>query len=167
MEDIFDAFMMSLTRAYKYTAQIKKKEGDSFGIKSIHIMSLLKLGKNPEGMTVSELARSCIEDKAAISRMLEELAELGYVSLTPSGRNQKRHSKIKLTKAGMDIVKDMNDYIYKLADMIRKDISKEDEKVFYRVFEQINKNLADYTEMLPARNKTAKKKSSAGRGAGD
>lgn len=64
MEDIFDAFMMSLTRAYKYTAQIKKKEGDSFGIKSIHIMSLLKLGKNPEGITVSELARSCIEDKA-------------------------------------------------------------------------------------------------------
>ena len=79
---------MAVTRAYKYVQQIKKHESATFGIKGIHVMCMVALGKSEEGLTVTELAARCCEDKAAISRTVDNLAEKD----TSPTRRQRRNA---------------------------------------------------------------------------
>ena len=70
MRDRFELFTMAVTRAYKYVQQIKKHESATFGIKGIHVMCMVALGKSEEGLTVTErrnaggAPRSCSLTKA-------------------------------------------------------------------------------------------------------
>ena len=100
MRDRFELFTMSVTRAYKYIQQIKKHESATFGIKGIHVMCMVALGKYPEGLTVTELAASCCEDKAAISRTVDSLAEKGYIVYEEAQARRRWRSKIMLTGSG-------------------------------------------------------------------
>lgn len=151
MEDRFELFVMSVTRAYKYVQQIKKVESGTFGIKGIHVMCMVVLGKHPEGLTVTELSSRCCEDKAAISRTVDSLAEKGYVSYEGTEAKRRWRSKIMLTEHGQEVAKKVDVLIEDIVGKIRGDLTTEREAAFYRVFSAINDRLAEYCEMLEAR----------------
>ena len=100
MEDVFENFTASVTRAYKYISQIKKHESLTFGIKGIHVMSMIYLNKYKNGLTVSELAALCLEDKAAVSRNLDSLKDMGYVRFADSNAGKRRGRRAVLTPEG-------------------------------------------------------------------
>ena len=151
MRDRFELFTMSVTRAYKYIQQIKKHESATFGIKGIHVMCMVALGKYPEGLTVTELAASCCEDKAAISRTVDSLAEKGYVVYEEAQARRRWRSKVMLTDQGREITKGLEGLIEEIVGKIKDDLTTEQEAAFYRSFSGINDRLAEYCEMLENR----------------
>lgn len=151
MRDRFELFTMAVTRAYKYVQQIKKHESATFGIKGIHVMCMVALGKSEEGLTVTELAARCCEDKAAISRTVDNLAEKGYVAYEKTEAKRRWRTKVTLTDKGREIAKGVDELIEDIVTKIRGDLTTEQEAAFYRVFSAINDRLAEYCEMLEAR----------------
>lgn len=151
MRDRFELFTISVTRAYKYIQQIKKHESATFGIKGIHVMCIVALGKYPEGLTVTELAASCCEDKAAISRTVDSLAEKGYVTYEEAQARRRWRSKVKLTEKGQEVTKGVEQLIEEIVGKIRGELTTEQETAFYRIFRCINDRLAEYCEKLDAR----------------
>ena len=146
MGDRFELFVMSVTRAYKYISQIKKHESAHFDIKGIHVMCMIFLGKHKEGLTAAELTALCCEDKAAISRTVDSLAEKGYVVYSESDPKRRWRSKIMLTEEGRELTLRMSELIEDIVKTISDGLSIEDELRFYRVFNHINDKLADYFE---------------------
>ncbi len=151
MRDRFELFTMAVTRAYKYVQQIKKYESATFGIKGIHVMCMVALEKSMEGLTVTELSAQCCEDKAAVSRTIDSLAEKGYVAYKETGTKRRWRSKVMLTERGWETVKRVDALIEDIVANIRGDLTTEQTDAFYRVFSAINDRLAKYCEMLEAR----------------
>lgn len=69
------------------------------GVSRAHLPLLYPPG--PDGLTAIELARRVGSDPKTVSRELEDLAELGYLTLEGSGAEEQRAS---LTAEGMDLV---------------------------------------------------------------
>lgn len=148
MRERFELFTIGVTRAYKYIQQIKKHESATFGIKGIHVMCMVALGKNPEGLTVTELASWCCEDKAAISRTVDSLAEKGYIAYEETEARRRWRSKVIITEEGRRITADMGGLIEEIVQEIKGDLTTEQEAVFYKIFAAINDRLAKYCERL-------------------
>ena len=143
MEDKFELFVMSVTRAYKYISQIKKHESGTFNIKGIHVMIMVFLAKHEDGLTVSELTTLCCEDKAAISRAVDSLAEKGYI-VDNSDTKRRWRSKLLLTELGRSQSEKMFSLINDIVGAISNGLSYEDELHFYKTFTRINDNLSKY-----------------------
>lgn len=151
MRDRFELFTISVTRAYKYIQQIKKHESATFGIKGIHVMCMVALGKYPQGLTVTELASSCCEDKAAISRTVDSLAEKGYITYEEAQARRRWRSKVILTEKGREVAKGVEQLIEEIVGKIKGELTTEQEVAFYRMFSLINDRLAEYCEKLERR----------------
>ena len=81
MQERITEFTTSVASAYKKLKKIKRQQTElyaSFGIREPHVMCLYFLGEHPEGLTVTELAALCYDDKAATSRAVDYLVEKGY-----------------------------------------------------------------------------------------
>lgn len=151
MRDRFELFTMAVTRAYKYVQQIKKHESATFGIKGIHVMCMVVLGRSEDGLTVTELSARCCEDKAAISRTVDNLAEKGYVTYEETESKRRWRTKVTLTDRGKEITRGVDVLIDDIVRKIKGNLTTEQEAVFYKVFSAINDRLAEYCEMLDAR----------------
>ena len=151
MRERFELFTIAVTRAYKYIQQIKKHESVTFGIKGIHVMCMVALGKSPEGLTVTEIASYCCEDKAAVSRTVDSLAEKGYVEYEEAQGRRRWRSKVRLTEEGRKVTEGLDGLIDEIVCQIKGSLTTEQEAFFYRVFSIINDRLAEYCEKLETR----------------
>ena len=108
MTDRFDAFVTGITVCYKYIQRIKSAEMEGFGMKGTQVMCLYYLHQNSEGLTAAQLCSLCAEDKAAISRTVSQLRQLGYV-VSPAEKNYR--APLRLTAAGREIYRQMEPLI--------------------------------------------------------
>ena len=99
----FEEFTTSVTKAYKCIQKIKFVETERMGLKSNYVMYMYYLGKNPEGLTAKELCKLCIGDKAAVSRVIVDLTEKGFVEPAEIDSGRKYRTRIILTPEGKEI----------------------------------------------------------------
>lgn len=137
----FEIFTNSLTKAYKCIQKIKLAEAERMGMKANHMMCMYYLGKNPEGLTATELCKLCIEDKAAVSRTIVDLTEKGFVRHAERDSGRKYRTKIILTPEGIEINKQMNEAIAMGVSKASSSLNEDDRENFYRVFFHITDNL--------------------------
>ena len=109
--DRFEAFTTYITKVYKSIQKIKLSETESMGLKANHVMYMYHLGKNEDGLTPTELCKLCIEDKAAVSRIIADLTKKGFVQPAQVDSKRKYRTKFILTKEGIDMNKRINDTI--------------------------------------------------------
>lgn len=137
-------FMTLVVAAYKKIQQIKKKQTATyaaFDIKSQHVMVLFFLGHHSSGLTVTELAQLCCEDKSATSRAVEYLVERGYVVHEEEKVKRRWRSKVRITSAGMHVCRIIDHVSIEASNVVKEGISDEDLQIFYRVFHQMVKNM--------------------------
>lgn len=137
-------FMTLVVAAYKKLQQFKKKQTAiyaAYDIKSQHVMVLFFLGHNSGGLTVTELANLCCEDKSATSRAVEYLVERGYVVHEEEESRRRWRSKVQITPAGMRLCRIIDIVSIEASNVVKEGISDEDLQVFYRVFHQMVKNM--------------------------
>ena len=139
--DRFEAFTTYITKVYKSIQKIKLSETESMGLKANHVMYMYYLGKNEEGLTPTELCKLCIEDKAAVSRIIADLTKKGFVKPAQVDSQRKYRTKFILTKEGIDMNKRINDTISIAVSKASNGLSDEDRETFYRVFSYVTNNL--------------------------
>ena len=136
----FKEFTKNISFAYKYIIKLKSAAIREFGLKGSHVMCLFYIGEADNGLTATKLCKLCGEDKAAISKSLSALLELGYVELE-NDENKKYRSKYFLTKSGKK-VKDALDV--KIADVVADGgigLTEEERDAFYSALQKIVDNL--------------------------
>ena len=136
----FKEFTKYISLAYKYLLKIKSDGIKEFGLKGSHLMCLFYIGESENGLTATKLCKLCGEDKAAISKSLAALVELGYVELE-NDENKKYRSKYSLTKSGKKV---KNALDFKIADVVSDGgigLTEEEREVFYSALQKIVDNL--------------------------
>ncbi len=137
----FEAFTTAVTKAYKSIQKIKLSETEHMGLKANHVMYMHYLGKNEEGLTATDLCKLCIEDKAAVSRMITDLTKKGFVKPAQADSERKYRTKFILTEEGIEMNKKLNDAISIAVSKASSELSNEDRETFYRVFFYVTDNL--------------------------
>ena len=139
----FEAFTTSVTKAYKCIQKIKLTEAERIGLKANHVMYMYYLGKNPEGLTATELCKLCVEDKAAVSRTIVDLTEKGFVKHSEMDSGRKYRTKIMLTQEGNEINKKLNEAIAIAVNKASSSLSEIDRENFYSILFNITDNIEE------------------------
>ena len=71
----FVAFVNNINQIYRCVQKIKNNEMTEFGLRGTHVMCIFHLNHAKAALTSARLSVICGEDKAAISRVVSELAE--------------------------------------------------------------------------------------------
>jgi len=146
MTDRFETFATTIAQINRCVQKIKSAEMDAVGLRSTHVMCLYALGKEAEGLTAAQLCRTCQEDKAAVSRSVNELAERGYVRVEGQARSRVYRAKICLTERGMEVVRYINRRVNHVLDLVGRGMDDAERASFYRALALIAGNLRDYVE---------------------
>ncbi len=137
----FTALILGLNRSIQ---RIKTEEMTAFGLKCVHVNCLFYLGKSENGLSQAELVRLCGEDKAYISRAVNKLSKLGFVTVEQSECAKKYNAAVVLTERG----REMADKVHKMTDRAvaagSQGLTDSDREVFYRCLESVNRNLENY-----------------------
>lgn len=137
----FEAFVSGITICYKHIQKIKSFEMTELGLKGTHAMCLFYLQRNPEGLTASQLCVLCEEDKAAISRTLNDLVEKGYIYTNNYEDKKKYRALMLLTDLGKEIADKVDQLIAQWVNIGGDGLSDEERNAFYYALDIIADNL--------------------------
>lgn len=140
----FEAFVTGITICYKYIQRIKSFEMLEFGLKGTHVMCLFFLHHDPGGLTAAQLCQLCAEDKAAISRTIATLAELGYIDCG----DKKYRAPLTLTLTGEALAVKIDALIEQWVGLGGDGLSEEERSAFYYALERISANLKEKAESI-------------------
>lgn len=142
MTQRFETFVLSISRIYRCIQKIKSQEMTELGLKGTHVMCLFQLRQYPEGLTAAELSGLCLEDKAAVSRVISKLEELGLVRLQACAGKRRYRSKIQLTEAGGQAAEKMVSLIEQAVQKGGKGLDPAQREAFYHALGVIARNLS-------------------------
>ena len=138
MLERFAEFVNGITVCYKYIQRIKNMEMTEFGLKGMHVSCLFYLNQNSDGLTAAQLCTLCAEDKAAISRVVSELREKGYIQ---PGSKKNYRDPLLLTPAGKELAKKMEPLIKTWVCVGGEGVSDQQRENFYETLNSIASNL--------------------------
>lgn len=140
----FETFTGSVLELNRYLQKLKEIEMKPFGLRASHMMCLYHLGKNPQGLTVSQVAQACKEDKAAVSRCLAQLVERGLVWGDFPESKRSYRTKLMLTDSGRELAQKVYQKIDDAMIGGGSGLTQEQREHFYTAMEIIITNLSRY-----------------------
>ncbi|MBR2908028.1 MAG: MarR family transcriptional regulator [Clostridia bacterium] len=143
-EDRYITFSISIEQIAKNLQRLKNERMAAFGLRSVHVTCLVRLGQSPKGMTGADLAETCGVDKSLISRVIGELEEKGYICYEKS--NKKYRRKIFLTDSGFLVLGEVQKLVEEAVGAVRGDVSDRDLECFYRVLNYFDRNICSLIE---------------------
>ena len=149
-EERFELFDVSVSLICKCLQKIKSDKMISYGLKGSHVLFMVQLDKEEDGLTASELSQAGHMDKAQISRVIAELTEKGLITKPSAYKGQKYKNRLRLTEASKKITHDLNDFIADAFKYVSGSIPKADLEVFYRTLFTISENLFSFADQLAA-----------------
>ena len=138
MNQRFQSFVTGITICYKYIQRIKSMEMTELGLKGTHVMCLFYLGRSPEGLTSTQLCTLCGEDKAAVSRTLAELEQLGHCHRLNNGK--KYRAPLVLTDSGREAAARINGLVAQWVQAGGDGLTEEERTAFYTPLGKIAAN---------------------------
>lgn len=141
MIERFVEFTSNIAQAYKHIIRIKSSKMADFGLKASHVMCLFYIGKHPDGLTAGELIDLCREDKAGISKCLQELKKQGLIEVDDENGTKKYRAKYKITPEGAAVYEKISGIIVQVVEKCGSDLTEEERAVFYRALSVIVGNL--------------------------
>lgn len=141
MTERFETFVLSINQIYRCIQRIKDREMGELGLKGSHVMCLFQLRQNPEGLTSAELAERSLEDKAAVSRVVARLEELGLVEIPEGGGKRRYRAKLRLTEAGQAVAERMTAIIRQAVQRGGQGLTDSQRETFYYALGLIARNL--------------------------
>ena len=140
-KDRFLLFSSRINDAQKSISRIKQKKMEHYGLGGAHVLCICQLDEHPKGLTKTELVKRCGVDKAQISRVISDVLEKNYV--TVSNPQASYRQKYILTEHGVAVAAEMKKTILDINSFVSESIPQADIDVFYNTFdticEQLNK----------------------------
>lgn len=142
--DRFEAFTGSILELNRYLQKLKEIEMRPYGLRAGHVMCLYYLGKNPQGLTATELTEACREDKAAVSRTLSQLIQKDLVCGDFPEHKRSYRTKLYLTESGRELVRSFDLRIDAALTNGSVGLTQLQKENLYTTMDIIIKNLSHY-----------------------
>lgn len=140
MENRYELLSGAISCMYHDIQKIERVEMARYGLKGPHAQCLLAIKKHPEGITAARLCEICEKDKAAVSRTLAELEEVGMIYR--ENRNGSRYrSALMLTEQGEIAAEAVVEKARMAVERAGIGFGEAEREVFYRVLALIAGNL--------------------------
>ena len=140
MENRYELLSGAISCMYHDIQKIERVEMARYGLKGPHAQCLLAIKKHPEGITAARLCEVCEKDKAAVSRTLAELEEVGMIYR--ENRNGSRYrSALMLTEQGEIAAEAVVEKARMAVERAGIGFGEAEREVFYRVLAIIAGNL--------------------------
>ena len=136
----FEVFCNSAFSIYRSIQKIERIEMEKFGLKGPHAQCLLTMIRFPEGITAAQMCSYCDKDKAAISRTVSELEEVGMLTRTCNDGKRYR-SMLTLTEAGRKAAERVAARAKRAVERAGSGLTDDQRAVFYNVLGLIAGNL--------------------------
>ena len=133
MEEHYETFTVLIARINRSIKRIKSAEMAEFQLKGPYVSCLYYLSLT-DGLTAAALCERCDEDKAAISRSLDDLEKNGYITCESTGRRYR-------AKRGRAVCRGMNQRIGRIVDAASQGLSEAERKSMYQALTLISENL--------------------------
>ena len=143
--DRFQVFTTTFLKINRLVSKIKTIEMQEYGLKGTTIMCLYFASKQ-DNLTSSDLVRLCQEDKAQVSRALQELEEKELLTYQYDNAKKKYNALIRLTSKGKEMGKAVErkaDHVFGVCGSV---LTKEERANFYDSLEKITSVLTDYVD---------------------
>lgn len=141
MNERFDTFTVLIAGINRSIKKVKSKEMARWGLKSSHVSCMYYLYKN-KSLTAAELCRICGEDKAGISRTIEQFEVKGYLRCFDNGRKRYR-TPFELTDSGKKVGKSIVNKVDEILNLAGKGLQDEERKILYKSLRLISSNLQE------------------------
>lgn len=139
MEERYENFTTLITRIGRSIRRIKSEEMAELHLKGPHVSCLYYLSQK-EAMTASELCERCGEDKAAVSRTLDDLEKCGCIISQPAERKRYK-SPLRLTEKGREVCRTINERIESIVNAAGAGLGESERNAMYRALALISGNL--------------------------
>ena len=136
----YESFSTCISCIYHDIQRIERAEMARYGLKGPHAQCLLAMSRYPEGITSVRLCQICEKDKAAISRIVAELEQMGMVRRTEHNGTRYRAS-LTLTEQGQTAAKAVEEKARLAVERAGAGLDDKSREVFYSVLALIAGNL--------------------------
>lgn len=143
-EERFTEYTISISRLNKWVQKMKCEAMRAYDLKGAHVLCLYQIARKPQGASFAEVAGDCDFDRAFCSRVLRELTERQLVE--KRGEEGKYRACYRLTKEGKALIPKLRSIINRVQALLDEGISKEELEVYYRVVNQMLKNMEAISE---------------------
>ena len=137
MENRYELISGSISCMYHDIQKIERVEMAKYGLKGPFAVYLIAIYRHPEGLTAARLCEICEKNKAAVSRVLAELEEIGMIRREDTGYR----AKIMLTEKGTQAAEFVYGRAVRAVELSGGSLSEEERANFYRTLETIADNL--------------------------
>lgn len=144
---IFENYTQASAQISKSIKKITNIEMTKFDLKNIHISCIYYLYKRKK-LTSKELIFLCNEDKAAISRGLDQLKKRGYVKSEVASKIRRYKKNFLLTEEGIEIGEKIVSKVDKIVNVAKHGVKEEELESFYRILSIISNNLQRHSDEL-------------------
>ncbi len=112
------------------------------GIDLTHIQAriLLYISKQEKAVYQKDIEKLLHIRRSTATEILNILERDGYIIRTRASYDR-RLKEIQITPSSLDIVSELDCHIDDLENSLKKDIKKEDLEIFYKVLDQVKKNI--------------------------
>ena len=137
----FSPFVLFIERISKNIKRIADIKMEPYGLRSSHVMCILQLAKNEEGLSSTALADACGVDKAFISRITSELMEKKYIMKDEENATGKYKTKLILTETGKEINKVIVGILEECFQAVDAKLTSKKLEVFYDVLGKVDSGI--------------------------
>ena len=142
----FEQFSALISGIYRDIQKLKNKWTEPLDMKAVHIFWVYLLKNHPEGLTASELSRHSQSNRSLVSREIQELIDLGYVTAGNPIRQRRYGQKLTLTQSGLEIANRISEASLDIQHKVNAGIPEEDLLVLYRTLGILMENFHRLTE---------------------
>lgn len=139
----FSPFVLFIERISKNIKRIADEKMEPYGLRSSHVMCILQLAKNEEGLSSGALADACGVDKAFISRITSELMEKKYIMKDEKSATGKYKTKLILTESGKEVNKIIVGILDECFRSVDANLTQKKLSVFYDVLARVDGGIAE------------------------
>ena len=141
----YTPFVLLIERISKNIKRIADKEMEQYGLRSSHVMCMLQLAKNENGLSSTALADACGVDKAFVSRITNELLEKGFIVKVEEDAKKYKTNFVP-TEKGYEITEKMTQIVNKYVCLVHKNVKKTDIDKFYNVLNEFDLEISSIAD---------------------
>ena len=142
----FEQFSSLISGIYRDIQKLKAKWTEPLGMKSVHIFWVYLLKNHPEGLSASELSRHSQSNRSLVSREIQELIDLGYVTVDRAAGQRRYGQKLTLTEPGLEVAAKISEASLDIQNKVNAGIPEEDLLVLYHTLGILMENFHRLTE---------------------
>ena len=132
----YEQFSFVISGIYRYIQKIERDEMVKYGYKGAFAQYLAVMNRHPEGVTASGLCEILEKDKAAVSRVISEMEQMGLIARRTEGNRQYK-AHLTLTQEGKKAAEYVNSRAQAAVESVAGELSEEDRKMLYATLDMI------------------------------